>query len=82
MQVARIDISGNAKTKDYILKEITQAVTITAARVKPELIMGVIANQTAKNDWVEDANIQSMLNSRDTYNVANNIDLERTETES
>ena len=38
-----------AKTKDYILKEITQAVTITAARVKPELIMGVIANQTAKS---------------------------------
>ena len=40
------------------------------------------SNQTAKNDWVEDVTIQSMLNSRDTYNVANNIDLERTETES
>ncbi|SVC31960.1 uncharacterized protein METZ01_LOCUS284814 [marine metagenome] len=40
------------------------------------------ADQTAKNDWVEDVTIQSMLNSRDTYNVANNIDLERTETES
>jgi hypothetical protein len=38
-----------AKTKDYILKEITQAVTITAARVKPELILSVIANQTAKS---------------------------------
>jgi hypothetical protein len=38
-----------AKTKDYGLKEITQVVTITAARIKPELVMSVIANQTAKN---------------------------------
>jgi hypothetical protein len=38
-----------AKTKEYGLKEITQVVTITAARSKPELIMSVIANQTAKN---------------------------------
>jgi hypothetical protein len=38
-----------AKTKDYSLKEITQAVTITAARSKPELVMNVIANQTAKS---------------------------------
>jgi len=38
-----------AKTKDYGLKEITQVVTITAARSKPELVMGVIANQTAKS---------------------------------
>ena len=38
-----------AKTKDYSLKEITQVVTITAARSKPELIMSVIANQTAKS---------------------------------
>ena len=38
-----------AKTKDYNLKEITQTVTITAARSKPELVMGVIANQTAKS---------------------------------
>jgi hypothetical protein len=41
---------STAKTKDYALKEsLTQVVTITAARSKPELIMGVIANQTAKN---------------------------------
>jgi len=38
-----------AKTKDYVLKEITQVVTITAARSKPELVMSVIANQTAKS---------------------------------
>ena len=38
-----------AKTKEYGLKEITQVVTITAARSKPELIMSVIANQTAKS---------------------------------
>jgi hypothetical protein len=38
-----------AKTKDYGLKEITQVVTITAARSKPELVMSVIANQTAKS---------------------------------
>jgi len=38
-----------ARTKDYILKESTQNVTITAARSKPELIIGTIANQTSKN---------------------------------
>jgi len=40
---------STAKTKDYALKEITQVVTITAARSKPELIMNVIVNQTAKS---------------------------------
>ena len=40
---------STAKTKDYALKEITQVVTITAARSKPELVMSVIANQTSKN---------------------------------
>jgi hypothetical protein len=38
-----------AKTKDYSLKEITQAVTISVARNKPELVMSVIANQTVKS---------------------------------
>ena len=38
-----------AKTKDYALKEITQVVTVTSARNKPELVMSVIPNQTAKN---------------------------------
>jgi hypothetical protein len=37
------------KTKDYAVKEIAQVVTITAARSKPELVMSVIANQTAKS---------------------------------
>jgi len=40
---------STAKTKDYALKEIIQVVTITAARSKPELVMSVISNQTAKN---------------------------------
>ena len=40
---------STAKTKDYALKENTQVVTITAARSKPELVMSVITNQTAKN---------------------------------
>jgi len=40
---------STAKTKDYASKEIVQVVTITAARSKPELVMGVIANQTAKS---------------------------------
>lgn len=40
---------STAKTKNYILKEITQVVTITAARSKPELVMSVITNQTAKS---------------------------------
>jgi hypothetical protein len=40
---------STVKTKDYALKEIIQVVTITAARSKPELVMSVISNQTAKN---------------------------------
>jgi hypothetical protein len=40
---------STAKTKDYALKESTQVVTITAARSKPELVMSVITNQTAKS---------------------------------
>jgi hypothetical protein len=40
---------STAKTKDYAVKEIVQVVTVTAARSKPELVMGVIANQTAKS---------------------------------
>ena len=40
---------STAKTKDYALKEIVQIVTITAARSKPELVMNIIANQTAKS---------------------------------
>ena len=40
---------STVKTKDYAVKESTQAVTVTAARSKPELIMSVIANQTSKN---------------------------------
>lgn len=38
-----------SRTKDYILKESIQTVTITAARSKPELVMGAISNQTSKN---------------------------------
>ena len=37
------------KTKDYILKESVQNVTITERRIKPDLLMGTIENQTAKN---------------------------------
>jgi hypothetical protein len=37
------------KTKDYALKESTQVVTVTAARSKPELVMSLITNQTAKS---------------------------------
>jgi hypothetical protein len=40
---------STVKTKDYILKESVQNVTITTARNKPELIIGTIANQTSKN---------------------------------
>jgi hypothetical protein len=40
---------STAKTKNYTLKEITQDVTITAARSKPELVLSVIANQTSKS---------------------------------
>jgi len=37
------------KTKDYALKEVTQNVTITTARSKPELVVGTITSQTSKN---------------------------------
>ena len=38
-----------AKTKDYLAKDSNQSVTITASRIKPELTMDKIANQTAKD---------------------------------
>jgi len=38
-----------AKTKDYAEKESVQVVNITAARSKPELVMNVIASQSAKS---------------------------------
>ena len=40
---------STAKTKDYAVKESVQVVTVSAARIKSELIMSVISNQTAKN---------------------------------
>jgi hypothetical protein len=40
---------STAKTKEYAAKESIQVVTITAAKIKPELVIGVIANQTAKS---------------------------------
>ena len=40
---------STAKTKDYAIKESTQVVTVTAARSKPELVISVISNQTAKS---------------------------------
>ena len=40
---------STAKTKEYAAKESVQVVNITAARSKPELVIGVIANQTAKS---------------------------------
>jgi len=40
---------STAKTKDYAAKETVQLATITAARSKPELVMSVIPNQTARS---------------------------------
>ncbi len=42
-------IVSTAKTQDYLAKVSSQSVTITAARIKPELTMDKIANQTAKD---------------------------------
>ena len=42
-------IVSTAKTKDYSAKVSNQSVTITASRIKSELIMDKIANQTAKD---------------------------------
>jgi len=38
-----------SKTNDYLAKEVSQNVTISAARIKPELAVEKIANQTAKD---------------------------------
>ena len=40
---------STTKTKDYAAKESIQAITITTARIKPEYVMSMIANQTAKS---------------------------------
>jgi hypothetical protein len=40
---------STAKTRDYAAKESVQVVSITAARSKQELVMGMISNQTAKS---------------------------------
>ena len=42
-------IVSTAKTKDYLTKVSNQTVTITAARIKPELTMDKISNQTARD---------------------------------
>jgi len=42
-------VVSTPKTNDYLAKTSSQTVTITAARVKSELIVGKIANQTAKD---------------------------------
>ena len=40
---------STAKTKDYLYKESVQNVTISPARIKPELVLDKIPNQTAKD---------------------------------
>jgi hypothetical protein len=40
---------STARTKDYILKESTQNVTITSARSRPDLVVGTVTTQTSKN---------------------------------
>ena len=42
-------IVSTAKTKDYLTKVSNQSVTITAARIKPELTIDKVTNQTAKD---------------------------------
>ena len=42
-------IVSTAKTKDYLVKVSNQTVTITASRIKSELVMDKIASQTAKD---------------------------------
>jgi len=42
-------VVSTPKTNDYLAKTSSQTVTITAARIKSELIVGKIANQTAKD---------------------------------
>ncbi len=42
-------IVSTPKTKDYALKEDRQTVTVTGARIKPELTIGRVPNQTAQD---------------------------------
>jgi hypothetical protein len=42
-------VVSTAKTKDYLAKTSSQSVTITAARIKPALVMNKIANQDVKD---------------------------------
>jgi len=40
---------STAKTNDYLATSITQSVTVTAARIKPTLVVSKISNQTSKD---------------------------------
>jgi hypothetical protein len=42
-------VVSTPKTKDYLAKTSSQSVTITAARIKPALVMNKIANQDVKD---------------------------------
>jgi hypothetical protein len=65
-------IVSTPKTSDYAAKISNQTVSITAARIKPELIVGTIANQIAK-DLPKSIEIFRVYNASDGYIIPQSI---------
>jgi hypothetical protein len=57
---------STAKTNDYLATSITQSVTITAARVKPTLVVSKISNQTSK-DLPKSIDLSPVFSSTEGY---------------
>ena len=71
---------GDTGLRTSSAKNIYDSETISADGLKKTWVY-TFANSDAKSAWVDNETVQSMLNDRDTYNVANNIDMERSEEE-
>ena len=65
-------IVSTPKTSDYAAKISNQTVSITAARIKPELIVGTIAKQIAK-DLPKSIEIFRVYNASDGYIIPQSI---------
>ena len=57
---------STAKTNDYLATSITQSVTITAARVKPTLVVSKISNQTT-SDLPKSISLSPVFSSTEGY---------------
>ncbi|CAB4577632.1 MAG: hypothetical protein F2557_05385 [Actinobacteria bacterium] len=57
---------STAKTNDYLATSITQSVTITAARIKPTLVVSKISNQTT-SDLPKSISLSPVFSSTEGY---------------